>query len=166
MNHEHETLIDGANLDASIVLRQVLAGMIAGVTTEVTQTDDVQEIAVNVIAMDTGLKFTFVLPSATAVAGVLTADIVMSAVSVNPVQNRVIKAYVDGKFWTGTAAEYALLEDDTDIICFLSDTNVIMYNVESYSLNAHAHGNIDNAGAIGALAGMVLMTGTLSSAIR
>lgn len=160
MNHEHETLIDGASLEASIIIKQVLASMIAGVTTEVTQTDDAQEIAVNVIAMDTGLKFTFVLPSATAVAGVLTADLAMSDVSQNPVQNRVIKAYVDGKFWTGTAAEYALLEDDTDIICFLSDTNVIMYNGESYSLNAHAHGNIDNAGAIGALAGMVLMTGT------
>ena len=159
MNHTDETKVPGASLEASIIIKQVLASMIAGVTTQVTQTDDTQEIAVNVIAMDTGLKFTFVLPSAKAVAGVLTADIAMSNVSQNPVQNKVIKAYVDGKFWTGTAAEYALLADDTDIICFLSDTNVIMYNGESYSLSTHVHGNLSYAGAIGTLAGLVVMTG-------
>ena len=159
MNHEHPAEIPGTTPEAAIILRQILASMIAGVTTQVTQTDDVHEIAVNVIAMDTGLKFTFVLPSATAVASTLTADIVMSEVSINPVQNKVIKAYVDNKFWTGTAAEYALLEDDVDILCFLSDTNVIMFNGESYSLSTHVHGNITYGGAIGAVAGAVVITG-------
>ena len=159
MNHEHPAEIPGTTPEAAIILRQILASMIAGATTQVTQTDDVHEIAVNVIAMDTGLKFTFVLPSATAVASTLTADIVMSEVSINPVQNKVIKAYVDNKFWTGTAAEYALLEDDVDILCFLSDTNVIMFNGESYSLSTHVHGNITYGGAIGAVAGAVVITG-------
>lgn len=159
MNHEHPAEIPGTTPEAAIILRQILASMIAGVTTQVTQTDDAHEIAVNVIAMDTGLKFTFVLPSAAAVAGAMTADIAMSDVSINPVQNKVIKAYVDNKFWTGTAAEYALLEDDTDILCFLSDTNVIMFNGESYSLSTHVHGNITYGGAIGAVAGAVVITG-------
>lgn len=159
MNHTHEVEIPGASLDASIILRQVLASLIAGVTTEVSQTNDVQQISVNVISMDTGLKFSFVLPSAHAVAEAMIADIVMSDESPYPVQNRVIKAYVDGKFWTGTAAEYAALEDDTNIIGFLSDSNRIMYNGVSYSMNAHVHGNLTHGGAIGALAGMVVMTG-------
>ena len=160
MNHTDEVRVPGASLEASIIIKQVLASMIAGVTTEVTQTDDAQNINVNVIAMDTGLKFTFVLPSATAISATLTADLAMSDISQNPVQNKVIKAYVDDKFWTGTAAEYALLADDVDILCFLSDTNVIMYNGESYSLSTHVHGNLSYAGAIGAVAGLVVMTGT------
>lgn len=159
MNHTDPVQIPGASPEASVIIKQVLASMIAGVTTQVMQTDDVQNINVNVIAMDTGLKFTFVLPSATAISATLIADLAMSDVSQNPVQNKVIKAYVDNKFWTGTAAEYALLEDDTDLLCFLSDTNIIMYNGESYSLSAHAHGNLTNEGAIGVLAGLVVVTG-------
>lgn len=160
MNHTDAVQIPGANLEASVILRQVLASLIAGVSTEVTQSSDLAQISVNVIPVATGLKFSFVLPSASAIAGAVQADVIMSDVSTAPVQNKVLKAYIDGKFWTGTAAQYALLEDATDTICFLNDTNVIMYNGESYSLNAHTHGNLTNAGAIGAVAGLVLMTGT------
>ena len=160
MNHTDENLVPGASPDASIMLRHILASLIAGVTTEVRQTDDAAEISVSVISMDTGLKFSFTLPSAAAVATSIQADIVMSDTSSNPAQNKVIKAYVDDKFWTGTAAEYAALEDDTNIICFLSDTNIVMYNGEAYSLNVHTHGNLTNEGAIGTLAGRLVMTGT------
>lgn len=160
MNHSDPVSIPGTSQEASIILGQVLASLISGVSTEVNQTNDVDGIAVSVIPISTGLKFIFTLPSATAVAGALQADIVMSDVSTNPVQNKVIKAYIDDKFWTGTAAQYALLEDDTDLLCFLSDTNVIMFNGESYSLSTHVHGNLTYAGAIGTLEGLVVMTGT------
>lgn len=159
MNHQHDIEVPGASLEASVIIQQVLASMIAGVTTEVTQTVDLDHIAVHVTPIDTGLKFSFVVPSMNALASAIQADIMMSDVSTAPVQNKVIKAYIDNRFWVGTAAEYAVLTSATDVLCFLSDTHVIMFNGAQYSLRAHVHGNLSYEGAIGTLAGLVIMTG-------